>query len=59
MPRCRSDAVTAPARIPSQSPTGNYEGNVTMTTTGNNARPLALEEITRLARETSGTEGNR
>jgi hypothetical protein len=30
-----------------------------MTTTGESARPLPLEEITRLARETSTTEGNR
>jgi hypothetical protein len=38
----RPDAVTAPARIPSQSPVNNYEGIIIMTTTGEDARPLPL-----------------
>jgi hypothetical protein len=75
----RPDAVTGPARLPSQSPVNNYEGSITMTITGENARPLpligpilatvdrgdldttirTLEQITRLAREATTTEGNR
>jgi hypothetical protein len=63
----RPDAVTPRARIPSESTTDNYEGIITMTTTGEDARPLprggrtirTLEQITRLARETNTTEGNR
>ena len=31
-----------PPRIPSQSPDSNYEGIITMTTTGESARPLPL-----------------
>src|SRR2546430_5108093 len=38
----RPDAVTAPARIPSQSPVNNYEGIIIMTTTGEDTRPLPL-----------------
>ena len=36
------DAVTSPAWISSKSATGNYEGIITMTTTGEDARPLPL-----------------
>ena len=36
------DAVTTPAWISSESATGNYEGIITMTTTGEDARPLPL-----------------
>jgi hypothetical protein len=52
----RPDAVTSPGRVPSQSPDNNDEGIITMTITGESARRL---EITRLARETTTTEGNR
>src|ERR1700748_3850091 len=38
----KPDAVTAPARVSSQSPVNNYEGITTMTTTGENVRPLPL-----------------
>ena len=65
----RLDTVTAPVRTPSQSPVNNYEGIITMTTTGESARPLPLigqavgqapqASLTRLARGTNTTEGNR
>src|SRR6266436_7813303 len=38
----RLDTVTAPTRIPSQSPVNNDEGIITMTTTGEDTRPLPL-----------------
>src|SRR4029077_3414152 len=38
----RLDTVTAPARIPSQSPANNYEGIIIMTTTGEDTRPRPL-----------------
>jgi hypothetical protein len=36
------DAVTSPASISSESATGNYEGIITMTITGEDVRPLPL-----------------
>ena len=36
------EAVTPPTRIPSESTTSNYEGIITMTTTGEDTRPLPL-----------------
>ena len=38
----KCDAVTSPAWISSESATGNYEGIITMTTTGEDTRPLPL-----------------
>jgi hypothetical protein len=38
----RLDTVTAPTRIPSQSPVNNDEGIIIMTTTGEDTRPLPL-----------------
>ena len=38
----RLDPVTAPTRIPSQSPVNNDEGIIIMTTTGEDTRPLPL-----------------
>src|SRR2546429_7784853 len=38
----RPDTVTAPTRIPSQSPVNHDEGIIIMTTTGEDARPLPL-----------------
>jgi hypothetical protein len=38
----RLDTVTAPTRIPSQSPVDNDEGIIIMTTTGEDTRPLPL-----------------
>ena len=38
----RFDTVTAPTRIPSQSPVNNDEGIIIMTTTGEDTRPLPL-----------------
>src|SRR5690348_4174674 len=40
--RWRPDAVTAPARVSSQSPENNDEGIITMTITGESARRLPL-----------------
>jgi hypothetical protein len=78
-----SEAVTPPAPISSERTTSTYEGIITMTTTGEDTRPLpligqvtgpmlatidradldttirTLQEITRRARETNTTEGNR
>jgi hypothetical protein len=42
VPARRPDAVTPPAGIPSERTTDNYEGIITMTTTGEDARPLPL-----------------
>jgi hypothetical protein len=45
-----SEAVTPPAPISSERTTSTYEGIITIRT---------LQEITRRARETNTTEGNR